>query len=146
LKSNYSIKPFDNWSRNVGRMSPNLSLLGQASNVANAGSIACVLISNANLLSRGSRGGRIRLWLTGNESSGIAKQMPGRSTNALKNRWYSGLKSDHELNVRLELRPADSLPYRGFGSDFISLGRGLGLTPRGDDHDGDISNRISQES
>jgi hypothetical protein len=73
----------------------------------------------------------------GNRWAIIAKQLPGRSTNAIKNRWYSGLKTEHELNVRLEMRPGDSLQYRGFGSDFISLNRGMGIAHR-DDHEADL--------
>jgi hypothetical protein len=32
----------------------------------------------------------------GNRWSAIARQLPGRSPNSVKNRWYSGLKSVHE--------------------------------------------------
>jgi hypothetical protein len=32
----------------------------------------------------------------GNRWSAIARQLPGRSPNSVKNRWYSGLKSAHE--------------------------------------------------
>jgi hypothetical protein len=74
----------------------------------------------------------------GNRWSLIARMLPGRSTNAIKNRWYSGLKSEHELNVRLEMRPLDPGSFRGYGSDFMSLGRGF--ANRGDEHEGDLSN------
>jgi hypothetical protein len=76
----------------------------------------------------------------GNRWSAIARQLPGRSTNAIKNRWYSGLKAEHEPSARLESRPGESLAFRGYGSEFPALERGLGMGNRGDEPEGGLSN------
>jgi hypothetical protein len=39
----------------------------------------------------------------GNRWSIIARQLPGRSTNSIKNRWYSGLKAQHPSTAHLGL-------------------------------------------
>jgi hypothetical protein len=38
----------------------------------------------------------------GNRWSMIARHLPGRSTNSIKNRWYSGLKSQHEPIAKIQ--------------------------------------------
>jgi hypothetical protein len=37
----------------------------------------------------------------GNRWALIARQLPGRTTNAIKNRWYSGLKAQHPSTAHL---------------------------------------------
>jgi hypothetical protein len=39
----------------------------------------------------------------GNRWSVIAQHLPGRSTNSIKNRWYSGLRTQHEVLAPLDL-------------------------------------------
>ena len=39
----------------------------------------------------------------GNRWSLIAHQLPGRSASAVKNRWYSGLKSQHPTHAQMEI-------------------------------------------
>ncbi|OHT01796.1 Myb-like DNA-binding domain containing protein [Tritrichomonas foetus] len=41
----------------------------------------------------------------GNRWAIIARELPGRSTNSIKNRWYSGLKTQHELSAQITLNP-----------------------------------------
>ena len=39
----------------------------------------------------------------GNRWSVIAQQLPGRSASAIKNRWYSGLRSHHPTHAQMDL-------------------------------------------
>lgn len=41
----------------------------------------------------------------GNRWALIAKNLPGRSPNAIKNRWYSGLKSQHDSLAQISIKP-----------------------------------------
>ena len=50
----------------------------------------------------------------GNRWSVIAHQLPGRSPSAIKNRWYSGLRSHHpthaQMDLSLTLPPPEPVP------------------------------------
>ena len=60
----------------------------------------------------------------GNRWALIAHQLPGRSASAVKNRWYSGLRSHHPTHAQMDLTlamqvPADTMPTLDDGGNII---------------------------
>ena len=56
----------------------------------------------------------------GNRWAIIAKELPGRSPNSIKNRWYSGLKSQHEMMGQFTMNPINSINGIGQNSNIFS--------------------------
>jgi hypothetical protein len=59
----------------------------------------------------------------GNRWSMIARHLPGRSTNSIKNRWYSGLKSQQEQLAKMQYGMTFAPPHLG---DQMSGSGGIG--------------------
>ena len=60
----------------------------------------------------------------GNRWALIAHQLPGRSASAVKNRWYSGLRSHHPTHAQMDLTlamqvPTDTMPTLDEGGNII---------------------------
>lgn len=80
----------------------------------------------------------------GNRWSVIARQLPGRSPNAIKNRWYSGLKSQHEPLAQINLGgiAGDMIHPQQLQPDMLPPPGELNISIHADDHDGNPSNDL----
>lgn len=73
----------------------------------------------------------------GNRWSIIARELPGRSTNAIKNRWYSGLKSQHEPLAQINLGIGSDLIHgQHLQPDMLPPPGEINISMQGEDHDG----------
>jgi hypothetical protein len=76
----------------------------------------------------------------GNRWSVIARQLPGRSTNSIKNRWYSGLKPQIDAQLRYGIRLPEHEYLPGLSGESGSLTRDFAVTMRPQDHESDPAN------
>ena len=74
----------------------------------------------------------------GNRWSIIARQLPGRCPNAIKNRWYSGLKSQHEPLAQINLTGmgGDLMHPQQLPTDMLPPPGDITISMTADDHDG----------
>ena len=61
----------------------------------------------------------------GNRWAMIAKELPGRSTNSIKNRWYSALRTQSDVSAQLSINPTDLLQNPIGGEDLMIPGQSI---------------------